>query len=430
MAMLPREKVEKVRLAYIMCRGPERAWQLAAPDCGYANGRELKTVIDKYCPLYGLPVPPRQYELMSSVDKLRVEEEVKRGAARQQLPIQLLTGQDTRESSAPLQDSSPLLEEYAMDGESLDKGVDKHKLPLAPYGSARGEIPIYYSRPDNSFAFGATSDNHIGSKYHRDDVLIDLYKRFTAAQVDCVFNAGNWIDGYHAKVNHFDLIPGAHTMEDQLRLLVEHYPKYEGPDCVEIGGKKHHGTFAVTGDDHEGWWARAHGFPIGDRAQDQMRKAGRTDWHDLGYMEAHVRLVNINTGKSCLMSVVHPGGGTAYAISYHPQKRVEALEGGEKPAIDLSGHLHKLFFFNIRNVWCIGTGCTQDITPFIRNRVRQEVHVGGQLVHLEQDPETGAIVGCGVKTLRYFVRHYYEGTNNRWSKDGPVSLPKRTIGGV
>lgn len=406
-----KEKVERIIKHYISKRGPERTWTAMVKECGFICGKSLRKYVDTFAPFYGIYVPPRICEGMTQLERARVEMDV---AGAKPGPF--------TEPHAAIADTAPGLDAYAEDAAATE--VEKHKHPAAPYGYSRGEIPVYYSRADNTFAFGATSDNHIGSKYHRADVLADLYRRFREAELDCVFNAGNWIDGYHQRVNHFDLIPGAHTMEDQLRLLVADYPRFAGRKCIEINEARVGGTFAVTGDDHEGWWARAHGFPIGDRAQDQMRKAGREDWHDLGYMEAHIRLVNVNTGASTLLSVVHPGGGTSYAISYHPQKRVEALEGGEKPAVDLSGHLHKLFFFNIRNVWCIGTGCTQDITPFIRNRVRQEVHVGGQLVHLEQDPKTGAIVGCGVKTLRYFIKGYY---NNRWSKDAAVSLPPRSV---
>ena len=80
------------------------------------------------------------------------------------------------------------------------------------------------------------------------------------------------------------------------------------------------------------------GVNIGRYAQTVMRQAGHK-WTDLGHMESHVRLKNANTGKSQIMAVNHPGGGPAYALSYRPQKIVESLEGGEKPAIMLIGTL-------------------------------------------------------------------------------------------
>lgn len=52
---------------------------------------------------------------------------------------------------------------------------------------AEGGFIEIISRPDNTFVFGAAGDKHIGSKYHREDVLADLYRRFEAAEVDAIF---------------------------------------------------------------------------------------------------------------------------------------------------------------------------------------------------------------------------------------------------
>ncbi len=163
------------------------------------------------------------------------------------------------------------------------------------------------------------------------------------------------------------------------------------------------------------------GVDIGRYAQRVMEDAGRDDWVDVGYMEAHFVLRNANTGASAVMALVHPGGGSAYAISYSIQKIIEVLDGGEKPAVGVYGHYHKLWAGNIRNVWCLQSGCTQDATPFMRKK-KLAAHVGGAIMDLEQDPDTGAIIGFTPKMLRYFVRGYYE---NRWSHHGPVNLPER-----
>lgn len=294
-----------------------------------------------------------------------------------------------------------------------DAGVSLHQFAgrwhvTAPQAShVTGPRFEFISRPDNTFSFGVTSDNHIGSKYARVDVLDDLYDRFERAGVQAVLNAGNWIDG-EASFNKHDLV--VHGMDAQLQLLARQYPKRAGIK-----------TYAVAGDDHEGWYARREGVDIGRYAQRVMEDAGRDDWVDVGYMEAHFILRNANTGASAVMALVHPGGGSAYAISYSIQKIVEVLDGGEKPAVGVYGHYHKLWAGNIRNVWCLQSGCTQDATPFMRKK-KLAAHVGGAIMDLEQDPETGAIIGFTPKMLRYFVRGYYE---NRWSHHGPVTLPER-----
>jgi hypothetical protein len=266
------------------------------------------------------------------------------------------------------------------------------------------------STKDNKFKFGATGDSHIGSQYHRADVLTDLYRRYSDAGIEHVFHTGNWIEGI-ARFNKHEL--RAHSLQAQVDMLVNEYPQIPGI-----------ATHAVAGDDHEGWFAQREGINIGRFAQNAFRNAGRTDWNDLGYMEAHVELVNANTGKVAILAVVHPGGGSAYALSYAIQKIIESLDGGEKPAVGLYGHYHKLHgAMNIRNVWCMQTGCTQDQTGFMRKK-KLEAHVGGLLVELEQDPETGAIVSCTSQAVRYFVRGYYQ---NRWGHGSDVALPERSI---
>ena len=183
-------------------------------------------------------------------------------------------------------------------------------------------------------------------------------------------------------------------------------------------------TYAVAGDDHEGWYGQREGVDIGKRAEQTFLENGRNDWRHIGFMEAFVSLVHAKSKASSQLLVQHPGGGSAYALSYTTQKIVESLDGGEKPAVLLCGHYHKLWFGNIRNVWCVQTGCQQDQTPFMRKK-RISAHVGGCLVRLTQDPRTGAIVRCRVEIMRYFNKGYY---NNRWSHAGAVELPVRGFG--
>ena len=150
-------------------------------------------------------------------------------------------------------------------------------------------------------------------------------------------------------------------------------------------------------------------------------EAGRADWTDLGFLEAKVDLVNANTGERGSLVTLHPGGGSAYALSYRPQKILESMSGGEKPNVVLIGHYHKLSVNLIRNVWAIQVGCTQDQTIFMRKK-NIEAHVGGVIVDLEQDPKTGAIVACTPTLIRYFDAAYY---NDRWKKTGPVVAAER-----
>lgn len=240
--------------------------------------------------------------------------------------------------------------------------VQPPRRPVVPEPAFILGATTYKSRGDDTYVFGAVSDNHLGSRYERLDVLNDLYDKFAEAGVDRVYNAGNWIEG-ESRFNHHELL--VHGMDGQLKYLAKNYPQREG--IV---------TYAVAGDDHEGWYAQREGIDIGNHAENIMREAGREDWVNLGYMEAHIRLENANTKAEAVMAVVHPGGGSAYATSYTVQKIIESLEGGEKPAVGLYGHYHKLMAMNVRNVWVLQTGTTKDQDSFMRKK-RLEAHVGG-----------------------------------------------------
>lgn len=279
------------------------------------------------------------------------------------------------------------------------------------YASGHHDMVVIESRPDNTFVFGVAGDKHIGSKYHRDDVLADLYRRFEEAGVDAVFDTGNWIEG-DARFNRHDLV--AHGLHPQVALMAENHPRIEGVT-----------TYAVWGDDHEGWCAQREGVDVGMYAEQVMQAAGH-DWRNLGFMEAHVVLRNVHTGAEAMMAVVHPGGGSAYAVSYSIQKIIESLDGGEKPAVGLYGHYHKLWAGNIRNVWCLQSGTSQDQTPFMRKK-KIEAHVGGSLLTMEQDPETGAIIGFMPQMVRYFNKGYY---NGRWSRTSVPARAQRSVAGV
>lgn len=264
------------------------------------------------------------------------------------------------------------------------------------------------SRKDNTFTFGAVGDLHAASKYCRWDVREDLYKRIANSDAQCVLDTGNWIDG-EASFNRFDL--EAHGLDEQVKLLATRHPKIKGLH-----------TYAVWGDDHEGWYVQREGIDVGRYAESVMRSYGH-EWTNLGFMEATVILKNRNSGAVATLAVVHPGGGASYATSYAIQKIIESLEGGEKPNVGLYGHYHKMWSGIIRNVFVLQTGTAQEQTPFMRKK-KLEAHVGGCLVKLEQDPETGGIIGFTPTMWKYYSQGFHQG---RWSRHGPVTKPPRSI---
>lgn len=294
-------------------------------------------------------------------------------------------------------------------GVNIQKIGNTFDIPSQPQQSyTDGAAITLESRKDNTFCFAAIGDLHAASKHTRWDVRADLIKQAEAAGAQCIFDTGNWIDG-ESHFNRYDLeVIG---LEQQCQLLARKHPKTHLP------------IYAVSGDDHEGWYTQREGIDVGKYNANIMRLAGH-NWIDLGYMEAHVALKNANTGKKATLAVVHPGGGSAYALSYSIQKIVESYESGEKPHVALYGHYHKLWAGLIRNIWVVQTGTAQDQTPFMRKK-RLEAHVGGVIVTLRQDPRTGAILDMTPEMKRYFNKGFEAGTN-RWSHHGPISQPRRS----
>ena len=240
------------------------------------------------------------------------------------------------------------------------------------------------------FCVGFTADNHLNSKYERNDVLEDMFDRFADAGVTDVYQGGNMIDG-EARFNKFDIFN--HGVEDQVAYFVEKWPQREGIT-----------THFVTGDDHEGWYVQREHINIGKLIEDRAKDAGRSDLHHLGYMERDIEFVQPK--GSSRLRVIHAGGGSSYATSYTSQKYVESLQGGEKPSIVLVGHFHKLDYAYPREVHVIQMGCTQDQTPFMRKK-RIQAHVGGGILWITQN-ELGIFTSVKVQFFTYFDKKFYE----------------------
>ena len=276
-------------------------------------------------------------------------------------------------------------------GVMLYQTVDgKHDLASAinlPPGS--GEA--IGSSDDWTHRFGFTTDNHLCNRHSRLDVLDAAYKHFAAEGITKVYNAGNWIDG-EARFNKTELVT-APGVDRQLDYLIDKWPVH--PGII---------TEYIAGDDHEGWYQQREGLEIGRYLEDRAQRQGRHDLKYLGYGEADVKLI-FGSG-SAVMRVVHPGGGSAYAISYTDQKRVESYQGGEKPQVELVGHYHKFNHGFPREVHTIQGGTTSDQTMFMRKK-RLQAHVGYSIIKIKQ-ADNGAVTRVSVEWFPFFDRGYYE----------------------
>lgn len=162
----------------------------------------------------------------------------------------------------------------------------------------------------NTRRFGVLSDTHLASKHERLDVLHAAYDRYAELGITEVYHCGNLVEG-EAPFNQYELL--AHGCTDQALYCVANYPQRSGMT-----------THFITGLCHEGWWMKREGLDFGRYLMGELRMVGREDMNYLGFSEVDIALVNAE-GESTMMRLFHPGGGTAYALSYATQKIVECV---------------------------------------------------------------------------------------------------------
>jgi hypothetical protein len=206
--------------------------------------------------------------------------------------------------------------------------------------------------------FALTGDRHIGSLYHHGDALTAFLEYANAEDVSAVFDTGDILDGHRVYRGHeFELRDLG--FEAQLARLA-------GSGAALLPTK------FITGN-HDASFKVAAGVSVGNAIT-----AAAKGYHYLGEEQARHRWETPN-GPFELM-LLHPGGGSSYALSYRPQKIVESLEGGSKPDMLAIGHYHKAEFLpSYRNVAVVQTGTFQRQTPFMA-RQGLAAHVGGWII--------------------------------------------------
>jgi hypothetical protein len=262
----------------------------------------------------------------------------------------------------------------ALRAENYDLDIRDGVVQRAHVAPSGAESHFWRLQEGGWVRFGVLGDNQLGNRHQRLDVSHTAYEHYRAEGIDTVYHTGNLVDGYDARLNGFELLPEAGTsMESQAAYAASVYPKAEGIT-----------THFITGECHEGWWAKKMGINVGRFLEDRFRQAGRDDLRYVGHLEAdieirHERLAEGTRGP--IIKLTHPGGGTAYALSYKAQKIAESFQGGEKPQAVFIGHFHKYDVCFPREVVCVQTGCQCDQTIFMR-KIPTAAHVGYLIVEM------------------------------------------------
>lgn len=238
--------------------------------------------------------------------------------------------------------------------------------------------------------FGATSDWHYANVHCREELIKFMYDVFKKEGVSLVFMGGNMIDG-ELYFNRYELV--ANGIEGQTQYIINHAPQIEGIT-----------TYFITANHHETWGANNVGLNYGNKLEDDMHRAGRKDWVYLSHIEGDIGF-KTKEGE-CVVRIMHPQGGTAYATSYQPQKITESFQGGEKPHILLIAHYHKLSYFMVRNVHTIQTGCLEDQTGFMRSR-HIDAHLGFWIIRATLAPD-GTVLKFTPTLYPFFDRKIYQ----------------------
>lgn len=209
--------------------------------------------------------------------------------------------------------------------------------------------------------FAIMGDTQIGSKYTQLTHLHNFYDICKREGITNVYHTGDLTDGLKMRVGHeYELYEvSADEMRDD---VVKNYPKIDGIT-----------THFITGN-HDASIYKHVGYDIG-QAIANLRP-------DMKYLGRDCAVVNLT--PNCTLELRHPWDGSAYSISYKPQKMIEAMESDSKPNILAIGHYHKAEYIFYRNIHALQTGCFQGQTPFTRGK-GISVHMGGWIVTITVD---------------------------------------------
>lgn len=231
---------------------------------------------------------------------------------------------------------------------------------------------------DKHIRIGIVSDTHFGSKWAQYTYLTQFYKACKEQGITDIYHCGDVDDGsenMHPGIMYEHHVLGA---TEHINNICKHYPHVDGIM-----------THFITGN-HDNSLMKAAGLVIGEEIQ-----ARRPDMHFLGRDVALVQLA-----EHCKMELRHPGDGTAYSISYKPQKMVEAYTSDSKPNILCIGHYHKCLYMFERNVHIIMASSFCGTTPFMRSKNIRSA-LGGWILDIELD-DTGTIKTLTPQSIAYY----------------------------
>lgn len=274
---------------------------------------------------------------------------------------------------------------------------EKKKKPIPTVEKVavvQNQEPTYHeSKWDGTkvIKIGIMGDTQLGSKYAQLTYLNQFYDICEAYGITDVYHTGDVTEGLKMRVGHeYELY--AVSADDMRDDVITYYPKRNGITTHFISGNHDASIFKQVGYDICQAIANA-----------------RPDMHYLGRDCAVINLT-----PNCTLELRHPWDGTAYALSYKPQKMVEAMESDSKPNILAIGHYHKAEYLFYRNVHVLQTGCFQAQTPFTRGK-GISTHLGGWIVTIRVSDD-GTIQGFAPEFIPFYKSIRDDWKNRNYKK--------------
>jgi len=198
-------------------------------------------------------------------------------------------------------------------------------------------------------------DTHIGHKAYDQKIMNTAAKVAMSENVDLLVCTGDIADGWYQNRPAAIFEQDAIGFDNQMKKSVKELSKLcdTGKPLYYITGNHEYNTFV-----------RGAGVEFGNILKLKLDSLGYEN-HYMGNAEANMKL---ETGSR--IKLLHPDGGTAYAISYKSQKIIESLQGsGERlPDVALIGHFHKAEYIHYMGVDTFQTGTMCGQTKFMRGK--------------------------------------------------------------
>jgi len=261
-----------------------------------------------------------------------------------------------------------VIKQKKLNPEELKRALDGFTKP-----NYQKHEPAMIDFPEDRAKFLAFGDCHMGHKEYRPDVMEKMTVDAERSGCDFAVNCGDTLEGMSGREGHIYELEKIGATE-QIKYFFEQFKKFKaGFNIYSIEASQ----------SHSGWYGSKGnaGLDIGKTLSEKSK-----NYKFIGYDEQDMILEN-----GLKIRLRHPGGGTAYAISYHMQKYIESISGGQKPNLLFQGHYHKAEYMFYRNIHGYDVGCIMNQSVFMK-KTNTPAHIGYWMIDVKVNKDRKKIV--------------------------------------